>query len=250
MANDYTAESYGEALADIYDLMYPDTPDAHDAGKFLADLAGHGGSVLELGVGTGRIAVHTASHGVRVHGVDASQSMLDKLHKNNPNTTVTTEKLDFITQSTGRKFDVVAVPLSTFFAASTPTAQLNVMKLMKEQLSAGGTIVLEGFDPTDYHAQRTPKTETLPLADGRLQINTTFVDRIRQLLIVDHVTIGPEGAYNQAKEIVRYVFPTEMDMMALSQGLNVTARYGDWKRSPLTASSLRHVSLYKNLEHR
>jgi len=245
MLSDYNTETYGEGLADVYDLMYPDTPDAHAAGKFLANLAGPKGSVLELGIGTGRIAIHTASHGVTVHGVDASQAMLDKFHEKYPETTITTEKLDFITRSTGRKFDVVAIPLSTLFAATTPSAQLNVMKLMKEQLKPGGTIVLEGFDPAEFHAQQGPKTETLPLTDGRLQINTTVVDRIRQLLVVDHVTIGPESGYEYAKEIIRYVFPTEMDMMALSQGLNVVARFGDWESSPFTVNSLRHVSLYK-----
>lgn len=246
MLNDYTAESYGDGLADVYDLMYPDTPDAHAAGKFLANLAGPKGSVLELGVGTGRIAVQTASHGVQVHGVDASQAMLDKLYENHPDTAVTTEKLDFINQSTGQKFDVVTIPLSTFFAATTPSSQLNLMKLMKDQLKPGGTIVLEGFDPTDFHAQQNPKTETLPLADGRLQINTIVVDRIRQLLTVDHITIGPKNGYEYAKEIIRYVFPTEMDMMALSQGLNIVARFGDWEQSPFTVNSLRHVSLYKD----
>lgn len=247
MLNNYTAETYGEGLADVYDLMYPDTPDAHAAGEFLANLAGSEGSVLELGVGTGRIAAHTASHGVQVHGVDASQSMLEKLYENHPDTTVTTERLDFTTQSTGREFNVVAIPLSTLFVAVTPTSQLNVIKLMKEQLKPGGTIVVEGFDPANFHAQRVPTTETRLLADGRLQINTTIVDRIRQLLVIDHVTIGPENAYEHAKEIIRYVFPTEMDMMALSQGLNIVARFGDWMKSPFTANSVRHISLYKDL---
>lgn len=240
----YTANAYGDGLASVYDLMYPTTPDAQAAGAFIAELAGDGGRVLELGVGTGRIASEVAALGVDVHGVDASQKMLDVLHEKHGGGRITTQLLDFTADSTGQLFDVVYIPLSTFFVAQTVTRQLSVMRLIREQLAPEGVAVIEAFEPHAYHDQEGPRTESLPLADGRVQLNTISVDRVRQLLLVHHATIG-EGTYETAQEIVRYAFPTEIDLMARLNGLEISGRWGDWQRAPFTMDSVRHVSLYR-----
>lgn len=240
------SSTYGDSLAGVYDMMYPDSPDAQMAGQLIAELAGKDGTALELGVGTGRIASHVANLGVEVVGVDSSQKMLDTLHSKYPDAkNITTHKLDFTIESTEKKFDVVYIPLSTFFVAQLPTSQLNVMRLMRDQLKPNGVAVVEAFDPATYHSLREPKTETIPLSDGRLQINTTYVDHIRQIILVDHITIGPDSQYETAREIIRYAFPTEMDLMAQISGLEITARWGDWQKSPFTVASHRHISVYK-----
>lgn len=241
-----SSSAYGEGLADVYDEMYPPSIDADTAGKFLAELAGPEGSVLELGVGTGRVASRTAAHGARVHGIDASPSMLEMLHARHGDSGITTEVLDFTEQSTGRTFDVVTNPLSTLFVGLTQAHQIRTLELMREQLRPGGTVVIEAFEPGGYHRMTEPKTETRPLTDGSLMIDTTFVNSVAQIIVVNHVTVG-ENRYDTAREVVRYAFPSEIDLMARLAGLQLVGRYGDWSRGPFAADSARHVSLYQTV---
>lgn len=247
------SNAYGDGLAAVYDEMYPPSPDADLAGRRLAELAastGEGsGSVLELGVGTGRVAARTAAHGARVHGVDASQRMLDVLHERHPGSGITTEVLDFTEKSTGQVFDVVANPLSTLFVGLTQQAQIETLRLMREQTAPGGYVVIEGFEPSRYHAQRASSTETRPLTDGSLMIDTTYVDPVRQIVVVNHVTVGKDR-YDTAREVVRYAFPSEIDLMASLVGLELVERHGDWTGGPYTLESLRHVSVYRPVEDR
>lgn len=242
--NPFGENVYGDGLAAVYDFMYPQGPDAQAAGEYVARLAGEGGTALELGVGTGRVAVHTAAAGVRVTGVDASQRMLDTLHERHPGSGVETQLLDFTAQSTGRTFDVVYVPLSTFFVGRTQEAQLRTMRLMREQVADDGHVVIEAFEPHEYHALEGSRTDTHPFPDGSLMIDTTVVDRSFQLIVVSHTTVG-EGRYETVKEIVRYAFASELDLMARLAGLELVERSSDYVGTPHTAASPRHVSRYR-----
>lgn len=237
--------TYGDGLAAVYDFMYPTTPDAEAAGEYVARLAGNGGTALELGVGTGRVAAFTAAAGVQVTGVDASQAMLDTLHERHPDSGIETQLLDFTSQSTGRTFDVVYVPLSTFYVGRTQQAQLQTMRLMREQVADDGHVVIEAFEPRDYHALSDLKTDTHPFPDGSLMIDTTAVERSMQLIVVSHTTIGEGGRFETVKEVVRYVFPSELDLMAELAGLELVERSEDWVGSPFSSASIRHISRYR-----
>ncbi|WP_222192513.1 class I SAM-dependent methyltransferase [Modestobacter italicus] len=236
--------TYGDGLAAVYDFMYPTTPDAQSAGEHVARLAGPGGTALELGVGTGRVAAFTAAAGVRLTGVDASQKMLDTLHERHPDSGIRTLLLDFTSQSTGETFDVVYVPLSTFFVGRTQEAQLATMRLMREQVADGGHVVVEAFEPRDYHALSEVRTDTHPFPDGSLMIDTTAVERSLQLIVVSHTTID-RGRHETVKEVVRYAFPAELDLMARLAGLELVERSEDWNGTPFNAHSIRHVSTYR-----
>lgn len=236
--------TYGDGLAAVYDFMYPVTPDARTAGEHVARLAGPGGTALELGVGTGRVAAFTAAAGARVTGVDASAAMLEILHARHPGSGICTRVMDFTSESTGEVFDVVYVPLSTFFVGRTPQAQLATMRLMREQVAHDGHVVIEAFEPREYHALSGTRTDTHPFPDGSLMIDTTVVERSLQLIVVSHTTVG-EGRHETVKEIVRYAFPAELDLMAQLAGLELTERSEDWAGTPFTGSSVRHVSRYR-----
>ncbi|MDT9593134.1 class I SAM-dependent methyltransferase [Nocardioides zeae] len=243
--NAFGENVYGDGLAAVYDFMYPPSPDAQMAGEYVGRLAGPGGTALELGVGTGRVAVHTAAAGVQVTGVDASQKMLDTLHERHPDSGVETQLLDFTAESTGRTYDVVYVPLSTFFVGRTQAAQLRTMQLMREQVADDGHVVVEAFDPKDYHALEGARTDTHPFPDGSLMIDTTVVDRTFQIIVVSHTTIGEGARFETVKEIVRYAFPSELDLMARLAGLELVERSEDYAGTPHTAASVRHVSRYR-----
>ncbi|SDP74888.1 Methyltransferase domain-containing protein [Actinopolyspora xinjiangensis] len=243
-SGEFGEHTYGDGLADVYDYMYPVTPAAKAAGEYVARLAGPGGTALELGIGTGRVGAFTAAAGVQLTGVDASQRMLDKLHELHPDSGIRTRRLDFTSESTGETFDVVYVPLSTFFVARTLESQLRTMRLMREQVAPGGDIVIEAFDPRDYHAQQGTRTETHPFPDGSLMIDTTIVERTMQLIVVSHTTID-SGRHETVKEIVRYAFPAELDLMARLAGLELVERSADWAGTSWNAGSLSHVSRYR-----
>lgn len=237
--------TYGDGLAKVYDFMYPTSPDAQAAGTYVARLAGEGGTALELGVGTGRVGAFVAAEGVRLTGVDASQAMLDTLHERHPDSGIETRLLDFTSQSTGEKYDVVYVPLSTFFVGRTQQTQLETMRLMREQVEDDGDVVIEAFEPRDYHALNDLKTDTHPFPDGSLMIDTTAVERSLQLIVVSHTTIGEGGRFETVKEIVRYAFPAELDLMAELAGLELVERSADWSGTPYSGASTRHVSRYR-----
>lgn len=239
--------TYGDGLAAVYDYLYPVTPDAQAAGECISRLAGPEGTALELGIGTGRVGAFTAGAGVRLTGVDASQRMLDTLHERCPDSDIRTRKLDFTSESTGETFDVVYVPLSTFFVARTPASQLTTMRLMREQVATGGHVVVEAFDPRDYHAQQGTRTETHPFPDGSLMIDTTVVERTMQLIMISHTTIG-SGRHETVREIVRYAFPAELDLMARIAGLELVERSEDWVGTSWNAASMRHISRYRVAE--
>lgn len=244
-AQPFGENTYGDGLAAVYDFLYPTSPDAQMAGEYVARLAGEGGTALELGVGTGRVGVFTAGAGVRLTGVDASQAMLDTLHERHPGSGIETRLLDFTSQSTGETFDVVYVPLSTFFVGRTAEVQQRTMHLMREQVAADGHVVIEAFEPRDYHALEGMRTDTHPFPDGSLMIDTTAVDRTRQLIVVSHTTLGPGGRYETVKEVVRYAFAPEIDLMAARAGLELVERSEDYVGTPFHAGSLRHVSRYR-----
>lgn len=236
--------TYGDGLAAVYDFLYPTSPDAQMAGEYVGRLAGPDGSALELGVGTGRVGVFTAREGVRLTGVDASQVMLDTLHERHPDSGIETRLLDFTSESTGQTYDVVYVPLSTFFVGRTAEAQQRTMHLMREQVADHGHVVIEAFEPRDYHALEGLRTDTHPFPDGSLMIDTTGVDRAQQLIVISHTTIGP-GRYETVKEVVRYAFASEIDLMAARAGLELVERSEDWLGTPYHAGSLRHISRYR-----
>lgn len=235
--------TYGDGLAQVYDFMYPVSPDAQAAGNYISALTGSG-TALELGVGTGRVAAFVARNGTDLTGVDASAKMIEVLHERHPDLPIKTEVLDFTAESTGRRYDVVYVPLSTFFVGRTQEAQLRTMKLMREQVEDGGSVVIEAFEPREYHAMDGIRTDTHPFPDGRLMIDTTAVERTMQLIVVSHTTVG-EGSFETVKEIVRYAFPSELDLMAELAGLELVERHGGWSGEPYTTDSGRHVSRYQ-----
>lgn len=235
---------YDQKLASVYDRMYPIDHDTALAVDFIAELAPPGGRILEVGVGTGRIAVPLAERGFQVHGIDGSEAMLAELRKRDPHGAVTTVLGDFTEEGTGLTFDVVTLVLNTFFVAVTKEQQLSCLRLVREQLVPGGRFVLEAFDPAPYHTLDKPDFSMRHLDEGAVMLDTLTVDRSQQLMLGTHTII--DGGPPQTREhVLRYAFPFEIDLLAELSGLRFVDRWEDWTGSTYTASSLRHVSVYE-----
>ncbi|MDN5933854.1 MAG: class I SAM-dependent methyltransferase, partial [Pseudonocardia sp.] len=225
---------------------YPQGIDVQHAADAIARLCPEGGRVLELGIGHGRLALPLADRGVRVHGVDASPGMLAWLRERDPDGRVSAEEGDFTSTVAGKDFAVVAIIMNTFFAVTSVEGQIECLHRMAEQVAPGGAVVIEAFDPTGYHGQTETRNEIVHIPDG-LMVNTTEVDPARQLMIVVR-TLLTGGEITKTREIVRYCWPCELDLMARVAGLELVSRSSGWNGEPFVVGSHRHVSVYRRAD--
>ncbi|MFB6844886.1 class I SAM-dependent methyltransferase [Streptomyces sp. NPDC056373] len=235
------SSAYGESLADVYDSLYPAAGPAIDSMVgFLQELRPAPASLLELGVGTGRLAVPLAKNGYRVHGVDASPAMLAKLHENDPTGRVTTAVGDFSALAVEERYDLVLTALNTFFMLPTQEQQISCLRGIHDALADDGVAVFETYNPQVYHRLTEATTRIGHLAPDALLLDTIQVNQSLQSVLVVH-TIMSAGGLRKVPEVSRYAWPAEFDVMARLAGLRVTDRWADWDRSPVTGHSEKHV---------
>ena len=236
---------FGEKLASVYDNMYPYIEiDTQHTVELFKQLCPPPARVLELGVGTGRVALPLAELGYRVHGIDGSPAMLDRLRARDPDGRVTTQLGDFTATTTGERYDLVVVLLNTFFSAVTKDQQLSCLRHVREQLAPSGRFVVEVFDPTPFHSQTQPSFSVRHLGDQGVMLDMLTVDRAQQLMVGVH-TILDGGKPETVQHVLRYAFPFELDLLAAACGLHLEHRWAGFTREPFTAASHRHVSVYR-----
>lgn len=244
-----TARRYGDALADVYDLMYP-WEEGPLVAAWLASLVPPGADVLELGVGTGRIAIPAARAGLRVHGIDASPRMLARLARHDRDGLVATTLGDFTTRvGDAGPFELVYAVCNTFFMVEGQEAQTDVLRHAREQLRPGGLVVLEVYDPAPFHALDRPTMQARHLAPDTLMVDTISVDPVAQTVVEIHTVVRP-GTVETFVETSHYCWPRELDAMARLAGLELVRRVGGWSGEPYAAGSPRHVSVYRAADGR
>lgn len=236
--------TYGERIADVYDEWYP-PPEELEAAAALDDLAG-GGPVLELGVGTGHLALALAARGLKVHGIDASPAMLARLAAKPGAEAVTTSIGDFADVDVGAEFAVVVVTFSTFFNLTSQEAQVRCFARVAERLAPGGVFVVEAFvpDPTIY--TRDQAVVVSELTPDRVALQVAHHDPVAQTVTATTIAITERGTrlYPVA---ARNVPPAELDLMARLAGLRLRDRWADWRRTPFASGDrrhIRHISVY------
>jgi SAM-dependent methyltransferase len=241
----YGPSTYGDRIADFYDefigLVFPSAT-TEQAVCFLAELAG-GGPALELGIGTGRIALPLAEHGVAVTGIDASEAMLARLRSRPGGDRVLVVPGDFGELALDGRFRVVYVAFNTFFALLTQDAQVRCFRRVAEHLTDEGVFVIEAFvpDPTLY--TRGQRLSARHIEPGRLLVDAGRYDPVTQRVSALNVVIEETGIRLYPVEL-RYAWPTELDLMAELAGLRLRERFGNWQREPFGAASASHVSVY------
>ncbi len=140
----FKVETYGERIADIYDNWYSSPEELSVA--LLCDLAQHG-RVLELGIGTGRIALPLKGKGIDIYGIDASPSMVKKLHAKSDGKKIPVTLGDFAEVSVEGKFDLIFIVFNTFFALTTQEKQLICLQNIAQHLTREGVFLIEAFVP-------------------------------------------------------------------------------------------------------
>jgi SAM-dependent methyltransferase len=240
--DEYTAATYGDRIADVYDEFHPSTADVDLAVATLAELAGTG-PVLELGIGTGRLALPLAARGIEVRGIDASEAMVAKLRAKPGGDAIDVTIGDFTDVAVEGEFALVFVAFNTLFALPTQEAQLRCFAGVAARLADGGVFVIEAFVPDLSLYNRGQRLWVLDVGAGSVRIDAGRIDVTSQQVDAMHVVLGPDRVRLYPVQL-RYAWPAELDLMARLGGLRLLHRWGDWDRRPFEDTSTRHVSVY------
>ena len=238
----YEPPTYGDRIADVYDEWYAEL-DPTSAVELLAELAGDG-RVLELAIGSGRIALPLAARGVEVHGIDASERMVERLRAKPGGEAIPVTMGDFADVPVEGTFRVVFVAFNTLFALPDQEAQVRCFERVAEHLDESGVFVLEAFVPDLTLYDRGQRVSTTRTKLDHIVLDVSQLDAASQTVFSQHVLISDEGTRLFPVQ-VRYAWPTELDLMARLAGLRLRARYADWAQSPFTASASSHVSVFE-----
>ena len=198
---------------------------------FLEPLA-HGGA-LELAIGTGRIAVPLAQRGVRVAGIDFSPDMVAELRKKTDEIPV--EIGDMSATTVDGTFSLVYVVFNSINNVTTQDGQVAAFANAAAHLEPGGCFVVEVGVPN------TQPLEVFDLSDTHVGVDEFDADT--QRLVSHHFSLV-DGEWRRLSVPFRSVSPAELDLMARMAGMRLRERWADWDRSPFTAESTKHVSVW------
>jgi SAM-dependent methyltransferase len=208
---------------------------------FLAALAGDG-RALELGIGTGRIALPLAGRGVEVHGIDLSRAMVARLREKPGGEEIPVAIGDFATTRVDGAFSLAYLVFNTINNLTTQEEQVACFRNVAAQLEPGGRFVIEVGVP---ELRRLPPGETMHIFDaseGHWGIDE--YDLVNQGLVSHHFSVV-DGAIERVSMPFRYVWPSELDLMAELAGMRLRERWSGWKREPFTGESRKHVSVWE-----
>lgn len=208
---------------------------------FLADLAGSG-HALELGVGTGRIALPLSARGVPVHGIDISSAMVEKLREKRGSDRIAVTVGDFATTAVAGSFSLAYLVYNTIMNLTTQDEQVDCFRNVARHLEPGGCFVIEVVIP---ELRRLPPGETVrPFTVTPTHLGFDEYDVASQTEWSHHYFVV-DGRLEIFSAPYRYVWPSELDLMARIAGLTLRERWGDWNRGPFTGESRKHVSVWE-----
>jgi SAM-dependent methyltransferase len=230
------AERYDESAADMFEPAIVDP-----VVDFLAELAGRG-AALELGIGTGRIALPLAQRGIRVHGIDLSEAMVAKLRAKPGSEQIGVTVGDFATTTVEGRFSVAYLVFNTIMNLTTQDEQVACFQNVGAHLEPGGCFVIEVGVPG---LQRLPPGETVRAFNvSATRLGFDEYEVASQGLISHHYSVV-DGALEVVSMPFRYVWPSELDLMARLAGMALRERWSGWKREPFTSESTKHVSVWE-----
>ena len=241
MSDAYTKETYGESYARVYDDWHGSLDEA--TVEHLCELAA-GGRVLELGVGTGRVALPLAARGLEVHGIDSSAAMVERLRAKPGGAGVKVSMGDFADVAAEGEFALVYVVLNTFFMLLTQEEQVRCFGNVAPRLAPGGAFVVEAFVPDLTLYDRGQAVRLSDVGKEFVNLHVAQLDAARQRVTGQQIVVDAGGVRLFPIEI-RFAWPSELDLMARLAGLRLRERWGGWRREPFDGRSTKHVSVYE-----
>jgi SAM-dependent methyltransferase len=232
------AENYDDDEAPMFDPAF-----VAMTVDFLADLAGDG-AALELGIGTGRIALPLAARGVPVHGIDLSPDMVARLRRKPGAGDVGVTIGDFATTVVPGAFRLAYLVFNTIGNLTSQDDQVACFVNVGRHLEPGGCFVIEVGIPPLRKLPPGERTLAFDVTPDRLGFDT--FDVAQQLGVSHHYWVG-DARVETFSLPYRYVWPAELDLMARIGGMRLRERWSDWRRTPFTGESASHVSVWEKL---
>ena len=230
-------------IAENYDLAPGifDPAVIDSAVSFLADLAGSG-AALELGIGTGRIALPLSQRGVSVHGIELSPAMVTQLQAKPGATDIGVTIGDFAATRVERTFRLAYLVYNTITNLTTQDEQVECFRNVARHLEPGGLFVIELEVPP---LQRLPPGENVrAFAVSPPHLGFDEIDIVTQQGISHHYWVADGKGWVNSMPY-RFVWPSELDLMARIAGMALRERWGDWNREPFTPNSTKHISVWE-----
>jgi SAM-dependent methyltransferase len=235
---------FDERIAKAYDAKWANLAEpavVDPAVNFLAELAGTG-AALELGVGTGRLALPLSRRGVRVHGIELSPAMVAQLQAKPGADTIGVTIGDFATTRVGGTFTLAYLVRNTIANLTTQDQQVACFGNVAAHLEPGGRFVIELYIP---ELQRLPPGETIRAFDVTpTHLGFEEYDVATQIAYSHHYWMV-DGKLETFSAPFRYVWPSELDLMARLAGMTLRERWSSWAREPFTSDSRSHVSVWE-----
>ncbi|GAA3760084.1 class I SAM-dependent methyltransferase [Micromonospora maritima] len=232
---------FGRLWAAAYDG--PGNPDPAPAVDFLAPLA-EGGPVLELAVGTGRVALPLAARGLTVEGVEASPEMVAHLRAKPGGADMPVTIGDMADVPVAGPYRLVFLVFNTLFNLVSEERQTACFRNVARVLAPGGAFVIETFVPDPADFDRDEQVQVREVTEDSATIRMHRYDRAAQTFVRQTVTFDSAGVHLKPFAM-RYAWPEQIDEMAERAGLRLAERYADWDRTPFDAGSRAHISVYR-----
>lgn len=245
------ADAYGHSFADVYDSWYQGVTDADATARFVFERCGDH-AIVELGVGSGRLALPLARLGAHVVGLDASAPMLERAI--GPAASLAANP-DFSGRLDLVHGDMRALPLrapvggvliafNTLFNLSSEAEQRSLLKQVHSLLTADGVLVIEALDLSSLLDGPAMSIGVRNTTETGLIVTATQLDAAEQTLCGQHLEIDDRGVSIRPWRL-RWLTPVQLDAIAAEAGLGLAERYGGWSEEPFTPESETHISVYR-----
>lgn len=243
--DDYTQETYGEAWAEYYDDIFPQSDEA--AVELLAGYAGDPPRAVELAIGTGRVALPLHKRGVEIIGVDISDQMVSRLRTKPGGEEIEVIMGDFADVPVDGTFPLIYLPFNTLFGLLDQDRQVGCFENVASHLEPGGRFVLDCFVPDvkryDSHHTRMNVSSISSTKEHAYELS--IHNPVDQRVTSHHVRRRSDGRTIVLPVKIRYAWPSEIDLMARLAGLQLEDRWGWYDQRPFSESSGQHVSVYR-----
>ena len=239
----FSNSDYGDVFADVYDAWYHDLDDTASVVRFVQGFAGSN-RVLELGVGTGRLAIPLADAGLDVVGIDNSALMLRELApKVKPNHRLTTMRGHMVADMPEGPFGVVFAPYNTLFNLMSQEEQTECLRQAGTRLTSDGVVIVDCFIPFEPTVMKMNKS-VIRASDDERVFATTTIHPDTQIIEGMFDEERSDGFACERYWEVRYASIDQIDAMAQAAGLTLVERWSSYERAPIDDSSARHISVY------
>jgi SAM-dependent methyltransferase len=246
MIEEYGPSTYGDHIAEIYDdHVQSALLETEAAVAFLAELAS-AGPVLELAIGTGRIALPLAERGIEISGIDASQKMVARLRAKAGGAAIPVSFGDFADVGVDGTYTLIYVVFNTLFALQTQEAQIRCFENVAAHLADEGVFVVEAFVPDLTRFDRNQRVEVNKVGLNEVWLHADVHHPAEQRVESEVVHLSEAGIRIYPVRI-RYAYPSELDLMAELGGLRLRERFDDWKAKRYTGFTGTCVSVYEKV---